>query len=685
MRIFLIISLLLIALSSEAVNYFVSSAGNDGNSGTSTGATWLTPSRVNSATLNPGDSVFFNRGNIFYGALVVSHSGTSANPIYYGAYGAGAQPVITGFQTVGAWTSLGGNVWQSTAAVTNGPALVNFVTVGGKSVAMGRFPNAGTGYIQFQSHSGSTQITSSGITGTPSYVGADIIIRNDKFIIDRDSVTAQSGGTVTFTTGTGLPYVNGLGYPLLDGWGFFFQNSPLTLDTAGEWYYNRATKKISVYSIGSPATVQVATIDTLVNVSLFDYNTFDHIDFSGANGYAFLKLRAKGIIIQNCNIYNSYYGIRGAAYGGASSLNSRITGCYMHDINDDGVDESLEFTQDTIINNHIERIGVFPGMGGSSDGHYQGMNLTGFGSYIAHNEIDTIGYNGIGFRLSSINIAYNYVHEYCFVKDDGGGIYTQAGATNNYIQWNTVINGIGALNGTINGFPGGNMLSAAYGIYLDDLTSGCSVLHNTTANNSFSGIYFHGANNCKAIYNTSYNNGKDAMLIVDNSLGETTRNGLVIEGNYFVQKDTFGVINFQNLCMAVSSRYNDINNLGTIDYNYYCRPLSDNNTFDIDSNSAGANHYLTNLAGWRAILTNYDAHSHASPISITNTSALLFQYNPTATPVTIPLSFKYIDMTGKTYNGSVTVAAYSSVILIQNGPILVFSNNVKVHKNYHLK
>lgn len=50
---------------------------------------------VNSIMLKPGDSLLFQRGSVWKGALNINQSGTDKNPIYIGAFGNGAAPVIT--------------------------------------------------------------------------------------------------------------------------------------------------------------------------------------------------------------------------------------------------------------------------------------------------------------------------------------------------------------------------------------------------------------------------------------------------------------------------------------------------------------------------------------------------------------------------------------------------------------
>ena len=679
-----ILSIFISLRSSAGTTYYLANSGSDLNSGTSQFAPWLTISKVNATSLAPGDSVLFKAGDSFYGNIVITHSGTFANRIYWGTYGTGSKANITGFKTVSAWTSVGTNLWESTTAISTA-SLANQVSIGGVNRAMGRTPNASAGYAQFQTHTANTSITSSSLTGTPNWTGADVVIRFEQFIIGRDSITGQSGGTLTYTKGTGLPYLNGQDYNAHDNWGFFIQNDIRTLDQPFEWFYNRTTKKITVYYVGTPPTTQVSTIDTLVNIQLFDYNTFENLDFTGANGHTFLMVRAIGIEINNCNLSFGFSGIRGATYGGANSSLARCKNNYVHDFNDNGVIYQLEFKNDTITGNHVERIGVFPGMGGSGDGHYQGVDFDGVNSYCAFNEIDTIGFIPLGYKLSGLTMLNNYIHYHDFIKDDGGGIYAQAAGTSNLVKGNIVVDGIGAPAGTSHDANfGGDGIGAAYGIYMDDITSGSSIQYNTTANNSAGGIFLHNTNNIQVLNNTVYNSGKAGLLISDNGTGVAVRNNLKIQGNYFVESDTLYRSNYKNLCASIASRYNDIDSLGIFDFNVYARPLDDNLTFDVDSNSAGANHYLINLATWKSLL-GYDAHSTKSPKSITTITDILFKYNATNSPVTIPLAVNYIDVAGLHYTGSVTIAPFSSMILIKDGTVGPFTKFSSLHCNCQLK
>ena len=97
---FLMVSGLIARVSAPAsaagTTYFVSAAGSDSNSGTSSAAPWKTLSKLNQAVLKPGDTVSFRRGDTFTGGIVTAQSGTSTAPITLNSYGSGNAPIITG-------------------------------------------------------------------------------------------------------------------------------------------------------------------------------------------------------------------------------------------------------------------------------------------------------------------------------------------------------------------------------------------------------------------------------------------------------------------------------------------------------------------------------------------------------------------------------------------------------------
>src|SRR5664279_1229619 len=129
---------IVLCLTANATNYYISANGNDANNGTSPGTSWQSLNKLNSffSSLSPGDNVLLNRGDVFYGSISGNKSETSGSPITIGAYGTGANPVVTGFTTVSAWSNLGGNIWESTSSVST-LSTCNIVVINGVNTGMG--------------------------------------------------------------------------------------------------------------------------------------------------------------------------------------------------------------------------------------------------------------------------------------------------------------------------------------------------------------------------------------------------------------------------------------------------------------------------------------------------------------------------------------------------------------------
>jgi hypothetical protein len=69
----------MLSKSIYATDYYVSSSGSDGNSGTSIGNAWATIAKVNSTNFLPGDALFFEGGKTFTGSITIT-SADANNP-----------------------------------------------------------------------------------------------------------------------------------------------------------------------------------------------------------------------------------------------------------------------------------------------------------------------------------------------------------------------------------------------------------------------------------------------------------------------------------------------------------------------------------------------------------------------------------------------------------------------------
>lgn len=221
--------------------YFSTSAGDDSRTAEqarSPATPWKSVNKLNSffPNLQPGDSVLFNRGEVFDGSLSVTRSGTVNLPIILSAYGNGSKPVITGLALLSDWEAAGKGVYKSACASCLPD--INMVVINGSPQAMGRFPNRNDpnkGFLSITSHTGHTQFTDNQLPAYPDWTGGEVVIRKTRWIIDRNSVTQHAGNSMRYNSGSS--------YDATDRFGYFIQNHRGTLDQPGEWYFDATEKK----------------------------------------------------------------------------------------------------------------------------------------------------------------------------------------------------------------------------------------------------------------------------------------------------------------------------------------------------------------------------------------------------------------------------------------------------------
>lgn len=623
--------------------YYVSNSGNDTNTGLSEGQAWKTTAKVNAALLNSGDQVLFERGGLFTGPLILTRSGSAGNPIVIGAYGSGNKPVISGFAQVAAWTSVGSNIWESTAAVTS-LSDVKIVTVNGVNTPMGRYPNpnaANSGYLTFQSHSGSTSITSNGLTGTPNWTGAEVVIRPNRWILNRCTITSQSGGTLVFSPATS--------YTPIDGFGFFIQNDVRTLDQQNEWFFDQATKKLKIYSSYNPGDVKVATVDDVVTVNA-SYVTIQDIAVTGANDNLLTSdgVQRTNLIVQRCDM----------SYSGGSSVNGLLFDYFTFSSNTVRYSNNNGMTTGTgdhitVTDNTIEHIGIYPGMGTLI---YHAIS-TGENTdvLIARNRIYNVGYVGISFYSSNCRVINNLIDTYCKILDDGGGIYTYTGARaamqSDTIKGNVVINGIGARDGSA-----GNMTSTAIGIYLDNNTKNVEVTGNTVANTDSYGMLMNNPSYINIHGNTFFNNSPQIRSTFMSGSNPVTNN--IVQANYFISKSAT-----QQSFLLISAEEN-LSTFGTIDNNYYCRPLDDSGTL-FTTSQPSAPYVQRTFSSWKTYLGK-DGNSRQSPKVLTSGDDLAFAYNASSSPITVTLPFPGVNASGNRVLTTTTLQPWTSVVVFKD-------------------
>jgi hypothetical protein len=123
------------AHAATCTTYYISTSGNDGNSGCSTSAPWKSIAKVNATTFAAGASILFQDGGSWTGELHPLGSGSASSHVVISSYGSGARPIIAGNGAAAAIYLVNQSYWTiqnleitdnaATAALRSGIQLQN--------------------------------------------------------------------------------------------------------------------------------------------------------------------------------------------------------------------------------------------------------------------------------------------------------------------------------------------------------------------------------------------------------------------------------------------------------------------------------------------------------------------------------------------------------------------------------
>jgi hypothetical protein len=624
--------LVLFAYTASATNYYVSNSGSDSNPGTSESKPWKTLNKVNSFTPKPGDQVLFQRGGEWAGTLTARASGASGSPIVYGAYGSGEKPKIYGSEKITGWTKHSGNVYK--AGYNN---KINQLFIDGVRVTAARFPN--TGYVQINTVNSSKSFTSNDLNGSINYTGASWIARTSPYSLETIDVSYSSGKTLTLSN-TPYPNVN-------TKTGFILVGKLEFLDSAGEWYYNSATKTVYFWTPNgdSPGNHDVRGS---VHRNGFVGKYYDNIAIKDLeflhSGECGISSGGSYVIIENNTVtLPDGKGIFVSPGLSNSILNNTVTGANHLGI--EGYSDKSTYSDNKVDGTALMKAVGFSGVGQWYMG--SGIYVEGNDNVIKYNRVTNSGYNGIQFHKRNI-VEYNFVQNSLLTKDDGGGIYTAAAGsypnapTAGSIIRHNIIDGVfGSLDGcNPYGICQGN------GIYLDENSGGVTVEYNTVTNSSLNGIFLHNSFNETVRYNTSFNNGR--QYHISNDFG-----GSKFNNNLFYAKAR----NIENN----SNQYLGSQNNGKVTFanNTYVNHYNKTGVFKVNETK----NYDFN--GWK-LATGQDANStiDVSPLATGETEQLYYNDSKQAKTINLGGSV-YKNIEGKQVSGSITIQPYASIILIK--------------------
>lgn len=643
------ILLLILSLNARATNYYVNASGNDAAAGT-IGAPWQTIGKVNSsmASMTSGDAVYFNRGNSFFGVIIITKSG-----ITFDAYGTGAQPIITGLLSLSGWSDIGSGKFQSNVTVAKNSLRI--FTINGKAYDYATTPNSG--YLTY-TNSSASMLKSTSLSGAPTYTGADVIYRANAYRTFRGRITAHAADSINFrTTGTIDP--NGSGLALTagtSGYGFKIINHSSCLDQYGEWLLDTSSKRIITYGDLTGATVKYSAIDTLVRAGNYTDLTFRNLNFEGAGHSAIYTASGSNINVSFCNFSNCLTGVFAYNSGSIAVTDSRFTNIFSQSIGIvDRQRENITIQRDTILYN-----GMLLGLGITNyNNNMKAITVetdtdrVANTNTIAFNRIDTVGSVAIEFQGSNITVEGNSGTSYSNIMSDAGFIYSwydnsKVTPTKTYynrvVRNNIMSGGVGAPAGTATNEPD------VVGIYMDDGTANTLIYGNTISDVAGPGMQFNNTSNIKAYNNTIFN---CAIGINANRKDWGTFSGLSITRNAIIPTNVnqFNFLVTDNNLDSLTLHTMDqtLSNFAFVDSNTIATPRLQG--FKYYYSAKGVSYiFPTPLTAtqWRGY-----GHDLASTY-ITPTGAELF-VNETAVP-------KKITFTGQRYQNVITPGIYDDYV-----------------------
>lgn len=546
-------------LGGDGASIYLSAEGSDGADGHSEGQAWQTLARLQQAVdagqVPPGSRILFRRGDVFAGTLHLDArtpdgAGGADTGTRLGAYGDGPTPVLDGAEDLTGWEPTGPNRW--TARCTTCDDEQPLVVLQGRLAPLARWPNAdeGDGYRYFTGQQGQSVVIDDGLAAspTPSWVGAELVIRSVPWVLDRLPVATQEG--------TRLTLAQPATYPLYVGFGYFLQNHPAALDRADEWVWDAANRSVTVMADTEPAPGSVEVVAAPAVLDLTGGHQLEVADLTLRGGRTALAApTCTSVSVHDVTVADAATGMDLAGCVEATVEAVSITG-----VSDIGLD-AHPCVDCSITGSSITAIALQPGLGGGGDGHYLGARIGGADLVFEGNTIDDVGYLGIDVR-DRATIRGNTIRRFNQVKSDGGGIYAFR-ASDVVIADNLLADAPGTTAGTPLLTPG------THGIYIDDQSQRVVITGNTVLNVGSSGIYLHNAADVTVAGNTIVGAEEAGILLGDDDLGDVVVSGLDVQDNTVV------VDSRKAMALSATTTANPPNpeflaGLGTIDGNRYC-------------------------------------------------------------------------------------------------------------------
>lgn len=486
--------------------FFIAPDGNDDWSGTLDAANadhsdgpFATPTKARDALraarteegFPDGATVYLREGVYFLTApleLSEEDSGNESAPVIWRAY-KNENVRLTGGVVVKDWTpDADGIVKADLSSLALPDGALGQVIANGVRQDLARWPNAGEGELP---GGGYTLITVA-VPESPmrAFEIHDVRLANWskpeiaevsiwpnynwwQTIAGIEKIDAEAGRV---TLDADLPYT------IEPGRRVFFQNIREELDAPGEWYYDAEAKTLYL----KPAT-PIEETEVLVDVlpHLIQVQGGKHINIMGltldtVRGDAVRFQDAEDCLFAKSIISNTQgYGV--VVQGGKEV---RVAGNDIHHtgkggiVLDGGDRKTLTRANHQAVNNHIHHYGNL------FRTYQTAVNISGVGQRVANNLIHDAPHIGLLLNGNDHIIEYNEIHHVCMEGSDNGGFYmgrdwTQRGIVIRYNKFHDIY-GFGLENLGADGEGRYRYASPyqAWGVYLDDCSSGVKVFGN---------------------------------------------------------------------------------------------------------------------------------------------------------------------------------------------------------------
>lgn len=258
-------------------------------------------------------------------------------------------------------------------------------------------------------------------------------------------------------------------YGFKKGGYYYFFNVLEELDMPGEFYIDRDNGILYFYPPDENADSQIMLSTSKKNIISITEKasniTIDGLTLQGTRSSA-VTVEGENCKIINCTVKNAAEcGIK------VSGKNNLVENCEVAFIGKDAVvlsggsKEGFVYGNNTVTNNSLHDFGEI------QKTYIAGVNLSGIGNNVSHNEIYNAPHMAIHYMGNENVMEYNYIHDVVLQSSDAGAIYTgySYSTYGNIVRYNCITN-IGSGDFTPNG------------IYFDDNSSGQTAYGNILVN-----------------------------------------------------------------------------------------------------------------------------------------------------------------------------------------------------------